>query len=125
MSLNDDIYYTKPRKLDDEALEKTIVNSYDTELKRRRRNVDDEYRDAPYLSKLRGKGQFMYADLSIHDLFQKDYLNRYGEFIPLDSGWQCPHCGMRFLMALPPLQCTCCGTMSPLGRYVKDGYQRK
>ena len=125
MSLNDDIYYCRPRKLDDEALEKTIINSYDTEIKRRKRTVDDDYRDAPYLSKLRGKGEFMYADLSIHDLFQKQFADKYGEFIPMDCGWQCPHCGMKYLQALPPLECNVCHTKSPLGMYVEDGYVRR
>ena len=58
--LNDDIYWSKPRKIDDESLARTVVNSYDTEIMRRRRTVDDEFRND--LEKYREAGRFMYGD---------------------------------------------------------------
>lgn len=123
MSLNSDLYFTRPVPIDDEALAKTVVNSYDTEQLRRRRTVDDSYREE--LEKYRQAGRFMYGDLSIHDLFQKSYLDKYGKFIPLDRGWQCPHCGTLYNMALPPEECKVCHTKSPLGEFVSDGYWRR
>lgn len=113
-------YFCKPRKIDDEALERTIVNSYDTEQLRRRRTVDDEFREE--LEQYRKPGQFMYSDWSVHDVWQKDYLDKYGEFIPMDHGWMCPKCGTKYLLAYPPLECNVCHNMSPFGQLVKDGY---
>jgi hypothetical protein len=123
MSLNSDLYFSKPRKIDDESLARTIVNSYDTEIARRKRSVDDEYRYD--LEKYREAGRFTYGDLSIHDLFQKSYADKYGEFIPLNTGWECPHCHTKYMCGLPPTECNVCHTKSPLGQYVDDGYWRK
>lgn len=118
--LNDDIYWSKPRKIDDESLARTVVNSYDTEIMRRRRTVDDEFRND--LEKYREAGRFMYGDLSVHDLWQKIYLDKFGEFIPMDRGYMCSHCGTRFLMPYPPEYCTVCHHQTPFGRMVEEGY---
>ena len=123
MGLNDDLFFSRPVPIDDEALSKTIVNSYDTEQLRRRRTVDDSYREE--LEKYRTPDKFMYSDLSIHDLFQKSYLDKFGEFSPLDCGWRCPKCGTYFAQALPPLECPTCHCMSPLGEYVQGNYHRR
>lgn len=127
-NLNSDLYYCRPRVVDDNALAHMIVNSYDTEQKRRRHTCDDEYRDEIQASRAYNEmpcGEFKLADLSFHDLFQKQYVDRFGKFIPMDRGWECPHCHTPYLMPYPPLNCKICGTESPLGEYVRLGYHRR
>jgi len=115
--------YFKPRKLDDEALEKTIVSNYDTEVKRRRRSIDDEYRED--LNRHVQAGQFQYSLLSMHDVWEKEYLDRFGTFIPRESNWVCPRCGLEHVSGYPPLKCGRCGQISPLGQYVNMKYYKR
>jgi len=113
--------FSSPRRVDDEAMDKAIVRTFQAENKRRR-TIEDDYRQDT-LSHVH-TGDFHYAHIPIAEIWQKTYLDNFGEFIT-DNDWVCPRCGTRYATGYPPLECNICHTLSPIGEMVKYGVYRR
>ncbi|MCK9577389.1 MAG: hypothetical protein WC936_07170 [Candidatus Nanoarchaeia archaeon] len=113
--------FNRPLPKDDQALDKMIVKSYRDERTRRVRTVDDEFRDD--ITTNLPAGEFRLADISMHDLIQEKAFNQLGgEVAPdVDSpDYVCPHCGMKYLMPIPPQECSRCHTQTWFGKLVEN-----
>jgi len=110
--------YTRPRPVDSEAIDKCIVRTFDVERKRRH-SIGDDYREKKMDTI--DVGKFDNSQISMHDVWQKKYLDTQGEFVPMNADWVCPRCGWRHCQGYPPLKCDCCGLESPLGLLVREG----
>jgi len=115
--------FCRPREVDSEAFDKLVVKDFNREIKRRKYSVDDDHRDKR-LDHV-DNGKFDVAQISMHDVWQKDYLNVFGKFCPMDADWRCPRCGCQFATGYPPERCPVCGCISPLGQLAENGAFRR
>lgn len=114
--------FNRPVPKDDQVLEKMIVKSYRDERARRVKTVDDEFRDD--IPTNLPAGEFRLADISMHDPIQQTAFNQLGAEVAPDvngSDYICPHCGMKYLMPIPPMNCVRCHYLTWFGELVNNG----
>lgn len=113
-----------PRRVDanctTQLVEKLVQDNYAQERKRRRHGVDDDIRQK--INSNLPTGQFSYTNVSMHDVWQEMYFNKYGgDALPINQNYLCRHCGMEFGMGYPPEICPRCHQETAFGRLVSDG----
>lgn len=115
--------FTRPRRVDDEAVEKCMVRTFDTEVKRRQ-TIEDDYRQKR-MDEI-DVGKFDVSQISMHDLWQKRYFDTQGgAFCPMNADWVCPRCHTQYGSGYPPEHCQVCGYESPMGVLVREGVWKR
>jgi len=114
----------RPRHVDMDVVRKSVVRTFKAEKNRRKRTVDDEFRET--IGRPRKPGEFSLSNISMHDVWQEMYYDKFGgKIVPLEGEQRCSYCGTRFLMAYTPEYCPNCKRILPLGELIKGRHFNK
>lgn len=127
--------YRLARHVDEQPLIKAQLQMYDQYHRNLQRSV--KYIDSDEgVQKARDRYGSGYGvgELSLTEPFERIYFDRYGvgfDGSPFPSriggGYVCPGCGLKMLMSMKtaPPNCPICGRITPLGRFIRDGYYKR
>lgn len=114
----------RPRNVDAEVVRKAVVRTFKSEKNRRKKTVDDEFRED--IAKPRKYGEFSLSNISMHDIWQEMYYDKFGgKIVPMNGEQVCRNCGTRFLMAYTPEFCPNCKKILPLGELIQGRHFNK
>lgn len=124
--------YSLARHVDEQPLincQLSLYGQYRNNLNRTVPEIDDSVQKA----RSRYGSGYQVGEIPLTQSFEEMYFNLYGTGLDgspyptmIGQGYTC-QCGLKFGMSpkMMPPNCPICGRITPLGRFIKDGYYKK
>lgn len=111
--------FSNPDTVDTRAVEQANQDAFRYERRRRSGSVDEDLKN---LNRNFSAGTFDMTKVGFKNPWQETYFNNYGgRAISMTDNYRCPHCGLEWGLAIPPLECPRCHKLTAIGEMDRDG----